>query len=603
MAKFNHLNVPNSWQQYWTKYPEGYSIIEALINWVGQVDDMVDNINDLNDRMDEFIESFEADLQDTVADMLNEWKDDGTLADIINNEVFGEKQNISDLPYIDVVQHMNRLEVDFTTAFKYALTLSSLVDAMRIIVPYGQYTLTEELVIGSNTIIQLGQGVVLSRGHTGYLFVNGERTDTTTAYNGNSNIRIEGGTLDGMGTIITDKASVLHFSHAQNIELKDVTIKDPANSHHVEFNSTRNIVVEDCRFLGWAGTVDTYNEAIQLDIAKLANTIIGAGDGTPCRNVTISNCYFGDSGTAGSNHIARAVGGHNATIGSRIENVSIVNCVMENTLSIGVRCYNWSDVTISGNHFINCGAGINVRAAITGVDTQDAGGINVGAEQNDNFTIANNTFYGTTSAGRMIEIFGESGTNGLIHNVSITGNTLNMTGATDSYDALIFSDCRVVSATGNTILNCTGNGIVLRSTQLATLSGNTLDNIGEDGVNIQNSTFYTTLTGNTLRKVGINGVYVSAAVGFDIVGNTFAGVNGIADAGDPRNHIRVVSSSTLGTIVGNTCRNFSTTHTTPTALFISNTTTNTITTSNNTAGFTNSIASTGGTLDPNGNLV
>ena len=81
--KFNHLNVPNHWQHYWTKYPEGYTILEALISWVSQVDDMVDNVNSWNEYLDNFKASFDTDLQETVETVLTEWEKTGFLSEII----------------------------------------------------------------------------------------------------------------------------------------------------------------------------------------------------------------------------------------------------------------------------------------------------------------------------------------------------------------------------------------------------------------------------------------------------------------------------------------------------------------------------------------
>lgn len=91
--RFQHLNVPSHWETYWTKYPEGYTILEALINWVGQVDAMVDNQNTWNEYLDNFVKNFDFELQKEVADTLTQWKDSGLLADIINNEVFDMKAN------------------------------------------------------------------------------------------------------------------------------------------------------------------------------------------------------------------------------------------------------------------------------------------------------------------------------------------------------------------------------------------------------------------------------------------------------------------------------------------------------------------------------
>lgn len=82
--KFNHLNVPDQWQHYWTKYPEGYTIMEALISWVSQVDGMVDNVNNWNTYLDKFVEQFDSELENTVVGVLNDWNESGFLAELIN---------------------------------------------------------------------------------------------------------------------------------------------------------------------------------------------------------------------------------------------------------------------------------------------------------------------------------------------------------------------------------------------------------------------------------------------------------------------------------------------------------------------------------------
>ena len=89
--KYNHLNVPTHWQNYWTRFPEGHTILEALISWVSQVDDMVDNQNQLNEtvetygnRLDEFIGKFDTQLQETVEQTLSDWQKTGFLDVIIN---------------------------------------------------------------------------------------------------------------------------------------------------------------------------------------------------------------------------------------------------------------------------------------------------------------------------------------------------------------------------------------------------------------------------------------------------------------------------------------------------------------------------------------
>ena len=99
--KFNHLNVPEHWQHYWSRYPEGYTILEALISWVSQVDDMVDNQNALNETvkdyqvgLDDFIERFDSRLQEEVTKTLNEWQVSGFLDVVIDEALQTEMDNL-----------------------------------------------------------------------------------------------------------------------------------------------------------------------------------------------------------------------------------------------------------------------------------------------------------------------------------------------------------------------------------------------------------------------------------------------------------------------------------------------------------------------------
>ena len=92
--KYNHLNVPTHWENYWTRYPEGHTILEALISWVSQVDSMVDNQNKLNDNVaqfrneiDEFVGKFDEHLQDEVIRTLEDWQASGFINVVISEAV------------------------------------------------------------------------------------------------------------------------------------------------------------------------------------------------------------------------------------------------------------------------------------------------------------------------------------------------------------------------------------------------------------------------------------------------------------------------------------------------------------------------------------
>lgn len=86
MAKqFKHLQVPDQWNNYFTRYPQGYTILEALMNWITHVDNLTDNINDWNKYLDDFTKQFDGELKKTVEKTIKEWQDIGLLDDIIES--------------------------------------------------------------------------------------------------------------------------------------------------------------------------------------------------------------------------------------------------------------------------------------------------------------------------------------------------------------------------------------------------------------------------------------------------------------------------------------------------------------------------------------
>ena len=81
--QFGKLNRPHGWQQYWSKYPEGFTIIEALIDWLSKVNELVDNVNDWNIYLETFVEQFDENLQGTVISVLADWQESGRLEVIV----------------------------------------------------------------------------------------------------------------------------------------------------------------------------------------------------------------------------------------------------------------------------------------------------------------------------------------------------------------------------------------------------------------------------------------------------------------------------------------------------------------------------------------
>lgn len=81
-----------------TQFDDSLSVemqIRSLIKWISSSRDL---INDMVDYLNLFIEMFDERLQEEIVSRLNKWLADGTLAQIINNDVFNMK---ADKTYVD----------------------------------------------------------------------------------------------------------------------------------------------------------------------------------------------------------------------------------------------------------------------------------------------------------------------------------------------------------------------------------------------------------------------------------------------------------------------------------------------------------------------
>lgn len=478
-----------------------------------------------------------------------------------------------------------------SSAFQKALDLAKPeLASVNIFIPDGVYRMTSELKFYSNTTITCGANVRIVRDHAGYLGMNGNRSSESSpsnapGYTGRGNLSIYGGIWDGNGVKQRSKASIFHLGHADKLNFIGATLMDVSNSHHIEFNACRNVYVDKCQFLGWVGTTDTFNEAIQLDLPKATPTI-GPADNTPCQDVWVVNSYFGDSDTVGSNSIARAFGSHTSTIGKWHNNVTFSGNIVRNALSFAVRLYSTNDFTVNGNTFSNCKAGINVRSSIVGngtdEDTKDANGVQTGASQIcGNGDISGNTFEGNMSGGRVIEIYGEP--TGRVKGISVTNNSMSVTGSTS--DAICLHQTEDSTVVGNRVYGAGNNGVTVKASSFNNvISGNTFDLIGSNGVSVEES-FYTTIMGNNISRVANSGVLINAGEMHTVTGNSITGVNGGNGAGTSFNHIRAVSSALRLSITGNILRNYGTTYTTTHGVYVTSACNDVVCTGNVGTGF------------------
>ncbi|MGM0902868.1 MAG: right-handed parallel beta-helix repeat-containing protein [Bacillota bacterium] len=246
-------------------------------------------------------------------------------------------------------------------AIQIALDTAKENGSANIYIPNGDYDIYETLVIYKNTHLLMEENARLIRQHSGTFIRNGNIGDEYYGYQGNGNIIIEGGILDGNSRVAPYGKygyAGLGIAHADNVIIKNLTIKDIVYSHAIEINSSKNVIISNNKFLGYLDSTGkgarNYSEAIQLDSAfKSGFPAFGAWDLTPSKDVIIKNNFFGNSDTEGMNPWPVGVGGHGALKNVVIENVKIQNNTFDGMSYAGVRPYKWKGVKIQDNTFIN----------------------------------------------------------------------------------------------------------------------------------------------------------------------------------------------------------------------------------------------------------
>ena len=347
--RFNHLKVPDQWQNYWSKYPNGYTILEALLNWVHQVDGLINNVNDWNKYLEEFVENFDKKLQPTIEKFLNEMLADGRLQDIIDESLFDLNSrgvNIKHPPFPLVGVKMDNV-TDDSEALQALIDHYTEIGGTVLIVPEGKMLLNHTVYpksnvhikgIGWSSIIRTAMGSP-SLGMNIFQIVEQENIVI-------SNLKMEG---TGFG---------------KSGEWIPVGSLEGAGSAIVAANSN-NIVVAGTwlyNFGGYAGGNGVGNVWFSCcRNSRIVNNTLEKGDNAVCIDRWYSNFYadginradiFNDGVIASNNNIFDMTGRAFA-----LENVNdrgsliITNNTIMSVLYAGIDGRNLTNTIISGNTF------------------------------------------------------------------------------------------------------------------------------------------------------------------------------------------------------------------------------------------------------------
>ena len=277
----------------------------------------------------------------------------------------------------------------------------------------------------------------------------------------------------------------ISIGHATDVVIQDLTISNVGGYHAIEINSSKNVKVENCRFTGFKDTGGRgYSEAIQIDYAGVGLFgWFGAYDGTHCQDITISNCYFGASGTAGTTSWPTGIGSHSYLSGSYHKDVKFINNTFEGMTEYAIRSFCvYDNLLIDGN---------TIRSSY--------GGIAVGLDGNKNHSSDQAVVSNTAMLNYAPQVS---------YNTIVSNNIINNTGTSGS------SGIWAINAENISIVNNVIKGITRQSDYIAdgilgvklingNISNNVLQNIANDGIDLRKNSRNIMISNNTTMNVSL----------------------------------------------------------------------------------------------------
>lgn len=512
---------------YWVQqaiplvYDDSLSYSELLAKVVSTLNAMTDQWNDIVDWV------AGPGLTDEIDTIMAGWLADGTIADIINQDIMDQK---ADLTYVD--SEINKVRTFFnilgegaagdgvvndSPAIQAILDLGMLPNSKGISIwfPPGIYALESELHIKRNTYILAHPNAVFLRKHDDDILTNyvplGGGDDIYGGYTGHGNITIMGGIWDANAGAYPNVGTGIGLAHADNIIIRDLTIKDIPVGHALELTGCSNILVEHNRFLGYnvATSGNTYSEAIQIEgafpPAETGYTYGYKTDYTPTINVIVRDNYFGPSDTFPAHPCG--VGSHGARYGVFYDNIKIVDNHFVGQSYWAVRPFKFRRCLVDGNTIESgAGGGIYVVTPSSGLSIEDSSGVTQVPEPLEHFVITGNHIRNMTGDGIQFEGT-DVGAAAYIYEVVITGNTLKDI----SGKGMDLSFIRDFTMGGNTLNNVTGNMIETDNIQRGAYFGNQLFNGGANGFFLL-KTMHINLANNVLDTIKQHGINVSGDV-------------------------------------------------------------------------------------------
>ena len=245
----------------------------------------------------------------------------------------------------------------------------------KVYFPEGTYLVKEIVFLRSHTHIEVHEKATILNGiniknHPSIVFMTGLFTDdgAQVEWAPTEDISYSGGTIDMNGALneegtkaknlpLINSSGAFAIGNSNNVTIKNVTFKDSYQGHAIQIAGSKNVLVDNSRFLGQAlpktmkdGQIIS-KESIQIEpLTRKGFPYALNDDGKKSENVTIQNSYFGKSEKSGE--LVTAIGTHYQTATTENpSNIKILNNHFDNMMYAGVRFTGFTDILIKGNRF------------------------------------------------------------------------------------------------------------------------------------------------------------------------------------------------------------------------------------------------------------
>ncbi|CTN87733.1 sortase-sorted surface anchored protein [Streptococcus pneumoniae] len=319
--------------------------------------------------------------------------------------------------------------------------------------PEGTYLVKEIVFLKSHTHLELNEKATILNGiniknHPSIVFMTGLFTDdgAQVEWGPTEDISYSGGTIDMNGALneegtkaknlpLINSSGAFAIGNSNNVTIKNVTFKDSYQGHAIQIAGSKNVLVDNSRFLGQAlpktmkdGQIIS-KESIQIEpLTRKGFPYALNDDGKKSENVTIQNSYFGKSDKSGE--LVTAIGTHYQTLSTQNpSNIKILNNHFDNMMYSGVRFTGFTDILIKGNRFDKKVKGESVHYRENGAALINAfsyKNVKDELDLNKKVVITENTFYISDPKTKAIRVAKDSAEYlGKVSDITVTKNVIN----------------------------------------------------------------------------------------------------------------------------------------------------------------------------------